>query len=167
MTKFRILYVEDNPELLALVQMLLEKELPAVVDVCATAYGAEAMLNRNCYDLLICDVNLPGELGTTVVEKVLERDIDQPVMLMSEYRSQEIKDEVARISTRFQKPVPLMAKFSEISCPLSFVQSVRDKLRANFCEERAYQMKSPQQIPTSRIRITSKCVKAARAAIAA
>src|SRR3989442_13136932 len=94
----RILYVEDNPDQLALVRQLLEHDLPgAIVDVCVTAYGAEAMLNIECYDLVICDVKLPGELGTTVVEKVLERDPNQPVMLMTAYHSDVIKDEVVRI----------------------------------------------------------------------
>lgn len=166
----RILYVEDNPDLLELVQRLLEKELPCTVDVCATAYGAEGMLNQNCYDLVICDFALPGELGTTVIEKVLERDVGQPVMLMTEYRSSEIKDEVNRISERFNRPVPVSAKFSELSCPLAFAELVRKMLNVNFCESRAAQASrdsnSPQPPkPERRLRLASECVTAARRAV--
>lgn len=165
--KQSILYVEDNPELLELVRTLLESELAVSVDVCATAYGAEGMLNRKCYDLLICDVKLPGELGTTIVEKVLERDEDQPLMLMTEYRSDEIKQEAARISERFQRPVPLLPKFSELSCPLAFVAQVRKALADNFCARRARNSNSPQQRPARRIRLTSEILTAARRAVAA
>jgi CheY-like chemotaxis protein len=166
MIRQRILYVEDNPELLALVRLLLERDLPVSVDICATAYGAEGMLNQHCYDLIICDVNLPGELGTTVVEKVLDRDPEQPVMLITEYRSPEIKAEVDRLSAKFEKQVPLAPKFSEISCPLAFVEKVRHALESNFCEERA-RANAEHCHPAGRISLTSDCVKAARRALAA
>src|SRR5688500_6888182 len=86
-----VLYIEDNPETLALVQRLLEVELSVICDAAATSAGAEQRLNSNCYDLIISDYNLPGEIGTTIADRVLERDSEQPFMIVTEYMTPGVK----------------------------------------------------------------------------
>lgn len=93
MNRPAILYVDDNPEHQALIRQLLESRLGVVVDLAQTASGAEEMLNRFCYDLLICDVNLTGELGTAIVKRVLEHDPGQPALVLTAYRSKRVVEE--------------------------------------------------------------------------
>lgn len=170
----RILYVEDNADLLALVQRLIELSVPdTVVDVCATSAGAELLLNRECYDLVICDLKLqPGELGTTIIERILERDVEQPVMLMTAYGwgtcdENFVRGEVDRITERFKRPVPLMKKFNE-SSPADFLLAVNSLLAEKFCSGRAAARPSRSTSrPPGRLRLTSDCVRAARRAVAA
>jgi DNA-binding NarL/FixJ family response regulator len=115
----RILYIEDDPEQLVMVRALLEHSLPGVVvDVCCTAAGAEGFLNRSCYDVVICDVALPGELGTDIAEKILERDPQQPIYLWSEYTGPNVKADADRIGLELQR------KFSEKD-PHVFVAEIR------------------------------------------
>lgn len=93
-----ILYIDDEPDQLEMIQSLLERALPSVmVEVCCTAHGAEGFLNSRCYDLVISDVAIPGELGTDIAAKILERDPQQPIYLMSEYTGEKVKEDAERI----------------------------------------------------------------------
>jgi len=61
------------------------------------------LLNTRCYDVIVCDVNLSGELGTDIAEKILERDPTQPIYLMSEYTGSKVREEAARIGLELQR----------------------------------------------------------------
>jgi CheY-like chemotaxis protein len=123
-----ILYIEDDPVQLELVQKLLEHELPGViVDVCCTARGAESFLNHRCYDVIVCDVDLPGELGTDIAAKILERDPGQPIHLMSEYTGHKVKEAAARIGLTLQR------KFVDKD-PQEFVEDVKLLLTKRPCD---------------------------------
>jgi DNA-binding NtrC family response regulator len=58
----RVLFIDDDPDLLATTCALLEM-LNQRVDGMANAADALAMLERNHYDLLITDYDLPGMNG--------------------------------------------------------------------------------------------------------
>lgn len=99
-----ILYIEDDQTQLELVQKLLEHSLPdVIVETCFCAEGAEAFLNSRSYDLIICEVALPGELGTDIAGKILERDAGQAIYLMSEYTGSKIREGAARIGLELQR----------------------------------------------------------------
>jgi CheY-like chemotaxis protein len=123
-----ILYIEDDPDQLVLVRCFIERELPGViVDVCCTASGAEAFLNSRCYDLIICDVALPGELGTDIAARILERDPTQPIYLMSEYTGPEVRAAATRIGLELQR------KFSQKD-PDEFIDDIRKMLAQRPCD---------------------------------
>lgn len=159
----RILYIEDEPEQLELVQMFLEKNLPnAMVDARCTVDGAETALNEHCYDLVLIDVCLPGIKGTTIAERILAHNPSQPVYLMSEYCGPNVHQEAERLG------LALHSKLS-VKSPAEFLQEVKAKLAANFCAERRGDDRAPttRLRPTGRIRLTSEIVREARRAVAA
>jgi CheY-like chemotaxis protein len=123
-----ILYVEDNPDQLSLVQTLLEGRIPGVVvDACCTAAGAEGFLNQRCYDVVICDVNLPGELGIDIAERILERDALQPIYLMTEYLGNKFQAAAAELG------LELHGKFSQRD-PTAFIDDIRKVLEQGHCD---------------------------------
>lgn len=98
-----VLFIDDDADHLSLVQRLVETELGVQVDLATTSAGAELRLNERCYDVVICDVNLQGELGTTICQRLLERDPQQPVLLLTNY---DVAKEAARLG------VPLYPKIA-------------------------------------------------------
>lgn len=122
-----VLYIDDNPDQLEMVQHLIERRLPSVVvEVCCTINGAELFLNKHCYDLVICDVMLPGELGTAIAEKILQRDPTQPIYLISDYVSPMIREEAERIGLKLQPKVSTKR-------PDEFLQDVQQLLEVRPC----------------------------------
>lgn len=130
MHRCAILYVDDNPSHQGLIRQLLETRLNAVVDLAQTASGAEELLNRYCYDLLICDVNLSGELGTKIVERVLERDPAQPALVLTAYVSDEVLKELNRLG------VPWCDKLGAAKDLDGFVTEVSALVHRRPCAER-------------------------------
>lgn len=123
-----ILYIEDDQTQLELVQRLLEQSLPdVIVEVCCCSEDAEAFLNSRSYDLIICDLALPGELGTDIAEKILERDVDQAIYLMSEYTGSKVREEATRIGLELKR------KFSEKHQEI-FVEDIRQLLDKRPCD---------------------------------
>lgn len=122
-----ILYIDDCPEHLELVQRLLEHSLPNVlVETCCTSSGAEKFLNHRCYDVIICDVALPGELGTDIAAAILARDQEQPIYLMSEYTGENVKEDARRVG------LTLHSKFSQRS-PDEFVKDIKALMSQRPC----------------------------------
>lgn len=162
-TKQRILYIEDNADQLSLVQSYLESHLDVIVDAASSAGGAELMLNSNCYDLIISDLNLPIVFGTEILEKVLERDPGQPVMLLSEYWEGKAKEEAARIGVEIQ---PKFSNF-EVKDFESFIEQVTQLLAKRPCStnDAAYGRSERKRILTP-IKLISENVSRCRAAMA-
>lgn len=80
----RILYVEDHDELRESIALLLEGPDREVVP-CASSEEALAQLDEQRYDVLVTDVSLPGLSGTDLARRVLARDPQFRVVLMSGY----------------------------------------------------------------------------------
>lgn len=159
MHRYAILYVDDNPSHQGLIRQLLEMRLQAVVDLAQTAAGAEELLNRYCYDLLICDVNLSGELGTKIVERVLERDPEQPALVLTAYASDEVQKELERIG------VPWCDKLGAANDLSGFVTEVAALVRRRPCAERDRRLGHESQSPDSaHLQLVSPHVQEARRA---
>ncbi len=74
-----ILIVEDEPIILESLQRLLERQGHDVTAVSSVAEAEENSINN--YDLIISDLRLPGEPGTTLIE----RAAPIPVLIMTSY----------------------------------------------------------------------------------
>lgn len=156
-----VLYIDDNPDHLSMVQTLLETRLNALVDVATTSAGAEQLLNSRCYDLLISDVNLVGELGTTIAERLREAQPLQPVLLVTEYMHPGIIEDAAKaglVVIDHGASVPeiggLLRKFSQTDLP-EFQRVVSTLLEGEFCH------KNKQPRPCFKIQLSSPHVEAA------
>ena len=72
-----ILVVEDEPIILESLTRLLERQGYLVTGVCSVAEAEEHSINQ--YDLIISDLRLPGEPGTSLIT----RAVPVPVLIMT------------------------------------------------------------------------------------
>jgi CheY-like chemotaxis protein len=85
MPTLRILIIDDQPTILMLVHALLERTFSGGVEV-LTAQSAEHGLNllqQQPYDLVLTDVNMPGQDGFFVLAQAKRLSPGLPVVLMS------------------------------------------------------------------------------------
>lgn len=78
----RILVVEDDPRLSALIARGLREESYAV-DLCDTGERAITQAVVNTYDAIVLDVMLPGVDGFAVVETLRQRHVHAPVLMLT------------------------------------------------------------------------------------
>jgi len=80
--KYKILIVEDEPNIVKLIQNRLDKE---IVDVTIAMDGAEALrlIETNHYDLVTLDIMLPHVDGLTLCDNVRKRYKDSLILIIS------------------------------------------------------------------------------------
>ena len=76
-----ILIVEDEPVIRGALRKLLERHEHAVAEAESVEHAREH--NFNQFDLIISDLRLPGDPGTTLIDEAL----DTPVLIMTSYAS--------------------------------------------------------------------------------
>lgn len=72
-SRLRILHVDDDPETLTLVQMVLDGEPDLEVVSCSGAVEALDMVATTTVDLLLLDVIMPGVDGPTLLAELRTR----------------------------------------------------------------------------------------------
>lgn len=82
MSVMHILYVEDHADIRGMVLELIEGPGRRVV-ACADAESAWQHLEREAFDVLVTDVNLPGESGTQLARRWLDGQATRWVVLFS------------------------------------------------------------------------------------
>ena len=78
----RILVVEDERALCDAVVRSL-KRLAYSVDWCYDGKSASELLAVESFDLVVLDLNLPGEDGMTVLRELRKTDFDTKVLILS------------------------------------------------------------------------------------
>ena len=78
--KRHILIIEDDIELTRLLKAFLGKHF--TVSTCSQAHRAKAMLQEQEFDLILCDVNLPGKSGFELVSEV-RNSFSKPILFMT------------------------------------------------------------------------------------
>lgn len=78
----RVLVVEDDPRLAALITRGLREESYAV-DSCGDGPAAITQAVVNSYDAIVLDVMLPGTDGFAVVETLRARNVHTPVLMLT------------------------------------------------------------------------------------
>jgi two-component system response regulator VanR len=79
--KIRIIVVEDDPNIRAMLEKFLTRE-GYNVDTCANGEIALGFMHERRYDLVILDIMLPGLNGQEIL-KELRRAYDMPVLMMT------------------------------------------------------------------------------------
>ncbi|NJK79579.1 MAG: response regulator [Chloroflexaceae bacterium] len=94
----RFLVVEDDMSIVRLIRSSVA--LLRVPYIFAYAHSAEEGLelwNKEPYDILLTDYNLPGMAGTDLVKTLRARGETAPVIMFTAYDSPELRREVRRI----------------------------------------------------------------------
>ncbi len=85
----RILIVEDEPDVAALLRRVIDACGAYPVSLCATAECLDLALSQWRPDLVFTDLAMPGLDGFEVIRRVHEHDEDVPVVVVSAYASLE------------------------------------------------------------------------------
>jgi two-component system response regulator PilR (NtrC family) len=86
---YRILVVDDEPSMCDLLQRLLQKQGYAVV-CAADGRAALAVVEKEKYDLLLCDIRLGDMTGLEVLKASKKHHPHVPVIMISAYTTTEI-----------------------------------------------------------------------------
>jgi DNA-binding NtrC family response regulator len=103
----RILIVDDEQHLVIVLRQVLLRRLPgSSVD---SAYSGEEALSRlagDSYDLIIADLRMPGFDGLELIRGVCYLDPRVPIVLMTGYGTELIREEAAQLGVGhyFEKP---------------------------------------------------------------
>ena len=83
--RFRALVLEDDRDAAEFMRVALERYGGMRVDVTSTAEEALTALRRQTYDVLVCDIQLPGRSGIEILPDVRRIDPTLPVMIVTAY----------------------------------------------------------------------------------
>lgn len=78
----RLLLIEDDVELCDAVSLQLKKE-GYEVDICNNGENADYYISSNSHDVIILDRMLPGVDGLTILQRLRERNINTPVIMVT------------------------------------------------------------------------------------
>ena len=78
----KILFVEDDPDMSRAVLRALEKRGYAVT-ACFDGLKAFQLIKQKTHDLIILDLNIPGEDGLHLLQRVRGKGIDTPVLILT------------------------------------------------------------------------------------
>lgn len=89
----RILVVDDELDMLMLLQMLIEDNTDYAVETTNNPSEALKLLTRNCYDLVISDLKMPGMDGLELFGEMKQICPSTPVIMITAYGSTEAAEE--------------------------------------------------------------------------
>ncbi|WP_447977295.1 response regulator [Candidatus Nitrospira bockiana] len=76
--------MNDDPVLLAALRETLHLRLhPSRIDTASSAIEALSLLERLPYDLVLCDIRMPGETGIDLLQQVKQMKPEQRVILFT------------------------------------------------------------------------------------
>ena len=92
----RILVIDDEPDMLMLMSMIIEENTNWVVETTNNPSEGLKMVMENDYNLVITDLKRPGLDGMEVFEELKEMKPDIPVIIITAYGSLEIAHEARK-----------------------------------------------------------------------
>src|SRR3989338_2893539 len=83
--KLKVLMVEDNPNDALIVKKRLQKDNAFDYEITHVVSGEEALLNleKNVYNIVLLDYNLPKKGGLEILEEIKEKNIEAPVVMIT------------------------------------------------------------------------------------
>ena len=81
----KILIVDDEPDMLKLLSMILRDKTPYEVSTTNNPMEALELIKNGGFDLVISDLKMPGLDGLEIIEAVKRTDEDVPVVIITAY----------------------------------------------------------------------------------
>lgn len=88
----RLLLVDDDPNMQRMVALFLNKK-NYELEISSNGRKALEMLDKNKYDLIISDMQMPLMDGLELLQKIRTKKIKTPVILISAYTSIDLPNE--------------------------------------------------------------------------
>jgi len=104
-----LLYVEDNSDLSRL-NMDLFEDIFKHVDLAMDGHSGLEFYNKNSYDLVITDINLPKINGLAMLKSIFSKDENQSVVVVSAYSENEYKDKLDALEIKHFLSKPISSK---------------------------------------------------------
>ena len=108
MARASVLIVDDDPDIRALVRVLLETEAEITIDLrcveAADGFHAFEMWQVEHHDVVVLDQRMPGLSGIEVARTLLELDPDQAVILFSANLDDRLVDAAREVGVRAALP---------------------------------------------------------------
>ncbi len=104
-----LLYVEDN-KYLSKANMQLFEDIFLQVDLAEDGKSGLGLYQKNGYDLVIADINLPKMNGLIMLESILEHNSDQPVIVVSAYSKVEYLSKLEELKIEYFLTKPVNSK---------------------------------------------------------
>jgi len=126
--KTRILLVDDDRAVLSVTRQILEKSGHQVV-ACSSGNEALVALQRETFDVMISDIQMPGISGLKLLRAVREHDLDLPVVLVTGNPGVKTASEAVEYGAfrYLVKPVPRTELNAAVSQAASLGQVARSK----------------------------------------
>jgi len=92
----KILIVDDEPDMLKLLSMILKEKTPYEVVTTNNPMEALELAKQGGFDLVITDLKMPGLDGVELLEGIKRIDEDMPVIIITAYGTIEAATETMR-----------------------------------------------------------------------
>ena len=111
-----VLYVDDEPVLLEVFKLFLEKRPDIFVSTASSVDQALTLLDSLAFDVIISDYQMPGTDGIGFLKLLRANNSDIPFILYTGWGREEVMEEALENGARFyiQKGGNPRAKFAEI-----------------------------------------------------
>ena len=123
----RILYVDDEPDLLEIARHFLEREGAFTVDTLTSAQEAIVHLNTARYDAIVSDYQMPGMDGITFLKQLKESGNPTPFIIFTGRGREEVVIEALNNGADFyiQKGGEPLSQFTELSNKIRYAVARR------------------------------------------
>lgn len=81
----KILIVDDEPDMLVLLSMIIKSRTPYEVITTSNPFEALEWVKKGGYDLVITDLKMPGVDGMQILKAIRDYDSDVPVIIITAY----------------------------------------------------------------------------------
>jgi len=88
----KLLIVDDEPDMLRLLQMIVREKTPYEVTTTNNPLEALGLARGGGFDLLITDLKMPGLDGIELLNTIREFDADIPIIIITAFATAEAAD---------------------------------------------------------------------------
>jgi DNA-binding NtrC family response regulator len=81
----KILIVDDEPDMLKLLSMILKEKTPYEITTTNNPLEALDLAKKGGFDLVLSDLKMPGLDGIELIEAVKQVDVDIPIIIITAY----------------------------------------------------------------------------------